>query len=186
MSAAWEREIHGLPELRAKLKQLPVEIGRAVLRKGVGAGAGVVKLGVRAHMATAVHRRTGTLARAVIANYRKRDSNDTQQVYVVLIRSGKRFQQRQSKKGRVVASSDAYYARWVEAGHKIVPRSPRVAGTYPNGTRLYQTTLRFRRRLNQGRVAPHPYFVPGFEASATPAITAMTTTIAAELKRYGL
>lgn len=181
------RYVAGLPELRAKLMKLPGDLGRKSLGKGPAAGARVMKGSIRAHMATAVHRRSGTLSRAVIINYRRRDSNDTQQVYVVLMRTGKQYQARRSTKGKTIASTDAYYAGWVERGHAVVARHGKAIGRYPNGTTRYAGfTLRARRTQSFKRVPPHEYFGPGVEAAVTPAINAMRNAIAADLAKYHL
>jgi HK97 gp10 family phage protein len=97
-------KITGLEELNRRLNAIPGEIATKVLRKGVAAGANLVKIAAAAEAPFI----TGTLRRAAIVKFLRAESNATQVEYIVTFRKGKR----ERKKGR-----DAYYASWVEFGH---------------------------------------------------------------------
>lgn len=151
--------ITGIEELKQRLKRLPAEMQKRVIRRGLGAGAQVMKKaaarftpggGAPYRPSTKPAQQTGTLARAPIAHFVKRASNETQAKYIVTYRKGKRFQERVTKRGRRIASSDAYYASWVEFGHRIVPRSARVRNA--RGRLVNTRTRRSRRAAATGRV----------------------------------
>jgi hypothetical protein len=103
-------QIQGIEEMKRQLAALPAEIAKKVLRKGVLAGATLIKKAEIAAIqrGNVVQSRTGTMERAAIVKFMSAQSNDTQVEYIVTFRKGKS----QQKKGR-----DAFYASWVEFGH---------------------------------------------------------------------
>lgn len=113
--------VTGLAEVRAALRELPPRIGKNVLRGMVAAGAAVLRKEVkaRAPMATgpipAGHPPAGTLRRAVYQKQIAEKSNQTEQVFIVGVRTGKRYQA--VKRGSSTVNLDAYYAYWVDRGH---------------------------------------------------------------------
>lgn len=112
--------IRGLPELKAEFTRIDRDVGKRVLRKGGSAGARVVKTAV----AQKVPVKSGVLKRSLLVKYVREKSSDTQALYLVTFRQGKKFQtgavtKRKGKFFKRVLSQDAFYARWVEAGHHL-------------------------------------------------------------------
>lgn len=176
--------VKGLDELKRYFSAVPREAGKRVLRRMTAAGAKIVKAGVKAQAPTGktLRRRggqlvaPGTLKAAIIIKFARERSNEDQVDYLVTARQGKR-----GAKRKLAASKDAYYAKWVERGHRIVARSRRI-GTY-HGKALYARTLRRRRQAATGKVAPHPFFAPGFAATRDEAAQAMVNVGAAEMQK---
>jgi HK97 gp10 family phage protein len=170
-------QVKGLRELQQRLATLPIEIGRKALRKSVAAGASVIRAAAkaRAPISKGPVRRgngrpltpPGTLKRAALIKYVKAESTDTQASYIVAFRKGKRAQK---------TNKDAFYASWVEFGHKIVPR---------RGKSARRGTLARNRRGAAASVPPHPYFRPAWESTKSQALIAIETKLAAELKKLG-
>lgn len=162
--------IRNVPEVMASMRAIGEEVGRKVLRRVALAGARIVRQAVRADAPIGDRARVrgryrvqpGTLRRAVLAKYARELSGPSQQGYVVTLRRGKREQAR----GR-----DAYYWPWVERGHKIVPRRGKNSAM----------GIRTRRRMASGRVPPHPFFAPAYDASAAQALATMAATMQIEL-----
>lgn len=163
--------VKGLPELRARFKAVDAEVGRKVLRTGGAAGSRVIRDAVKA--AAPVRKQTrrygrfqvppGTLKAATLQKFIREQSNATQATYYVTFRQGKRFQ----KTGR-----DAYYAKWVERGHRIVGRRPK--GTL---RRIHRETA-----AASGRFVPGRYFMAraaaaNASAAAQKAVDAMDRAI---------
>lgn len=160
-------QVNGLRELRVKLKRLPLDIRKKVANKAVGSAARLVK--AAAQQATPV--RTGTLRRSAIVNYRRKDSTDDKTVYIVTYRRGKRFQARVTAKGRKIANRDAFYAPWVEFGHKIVPRKSKGS--------------RAARRLAATGTVPGKHFLrDSFARQVIPAINAMANQLRSFFAAY--
>ena len=168
--------VSGLSALDRKLKELPKKISSRVLRKSVLAGAGLIKRATskRVPVGKKARRRggrvvqPGVMRKALVNKFAKELSNDTQAAYVVTFRRGKK----QQEQGR-----DAYYAPWVERGHKIVPRK-----SSKQGGLLLRTLV--ARRLSANRfVRPYPSLGPAFEASKEQALQAMVKRMEAELKK---
>ncbi len=111
--------ITGLAELNNRLKELPVKLQKTIIRKSLGASgaAGVIKKAAIANAPV----RTGRLKAAAIVKFLRDKSNDTQSAYIVTFRRGKRAQ----RVGKKALNRDAFYASWVEFGHRIVPRRRR-------------------------------------------------------------
>lgn len=156
--------LEGAAEFAAGLRSLPTEVREKVLRAGAFRGAAIVRAAVEraAPARQGLFRRGkrlvpgGTLKRAVVAKYAPEKSSPTAESFVVAIRRGKAEQ---------ASGRDAFYATWVELGHRIVPR--KVKGD----TR----SLRVRRKASTGgaRVPPHPYFIPAYRASYAQALETM-------------
>lgn len=155
--------VKGLEELKAKFLRLSKESGRKVLRPMTAAGARVVKAAVVENIGSDPRSISGTLKRSAIIKFVAAESNETQVEYIVTFRRGKN----QQKHGR-----DAFYAPWVEHGHKIVPRSAKAKTL--RGVLRNRRTLRARRSAAGLKfVRPHPFAAPGFERSKQKALDAM-------------
>jgi HK97 gp10 family phage protein len=98
-------QLQGLEAMKRAFAAQPEEIATKVLRKGVFAGASEVKMAAAAYAPF----KTGRLRRAAIVKFVRADSNATQVKYIVTFRQGKREQK---------SDRDAYYARFVEFGHR--------------------------------------------------------------------
>lgn len=119
-------EIKGLKELSQALKQLPVNVGRNVLRSSVAAGAAVIRdeAKILAPVYTGEvaqgHPPPGTLRRAIIQKQIPELSSQDQQTFFVTVRHGKRYQLF-GKKG---VNLDAYYWWFVENGTVNMAKRP--------------------------------------------------------------
>lgn len=166
------QHVTGLPELKARLEQLPREIAAKVLRHAVATGARVVRDEAVARAPIGANRRgiaaPGTLRRAIVVKLVRELTNDEQVEYIVAVRQGKR----QQKYGR-----DAFYARFVEFGHRIVPRAARSSA---RGLRHRRIEAKIR---GGGFVPPHRFLGPAFDASAQRALSAIVDEIGAGITR---
>lgn len=119
--------IEGLKELAAALRALPEKVARNGLRAGVYAGAKVIQdeARLRAPVYTGPveqgHPPPGTLKRSIIMKQIREESGPRNQVFYVLVRSGKKYR-KQGKKGD--KSQDAFYWRWVEFGSMKMAARP--------------------------------------------------------------
>ena len=175
--------VHGLPELKAMFARIPAEVGKKVLRRGVSAGTKIVKKAVliRTPISKAGERKRGkfavqpgTLRRALLIKFVREQSGDTQAMYFVTFRQGRT----QQKGGR-----DAYYAKWVERGHKNVARYKGKYTDYKIRGRGRLHGLTLRRKAATTYTPPHPFLAPGFAASQGQATRAIVDTMLAEIKK---
>lgn len=166
--------VKGLPELKAKFSLVSAEVGKNSLRKGVSAGAKVVKAAVKSaaplrkqivgRRGSKPGRAPGTLKAAVIIKYVREQSGPDQALMIVTVRQG-----RAGSKSKLVASKDAYYGKFVERGHRIVTRRGK--------------SVRKAQRTSGGIVPPHPFMAPAFARSKDQAVSAMVSVMAEELKK---
>lgn len=178
--------VKGLSELKALFARVSEQVGKTPLRKGVSAGAKIVKGAVIAAAPVGEYpirgrgskrgHQAGTLKRAVITKFAREKSSATQATMIVTIRQG-----RPGSKKKLNASRDAYYGKFVERGHRIVPRSNRI-GTY-RGKALYRKSITRRRRDAAGRVSARPFMGPAFAGAKDRALDAMVSTMTEELKK---
>ena len=162
--------IEGLEALKERFANLPKELGRKTIRSIAMAGAGVMRTAARQTAPQYLGRprkgRTpGTLKRAAIAKRVAANSSDTQAQYVVTFRRGKK---QQTAKG---GSRDAFYASWVEFGHKVVARSRKVKTLL--GKRRNARTLQARRESVSKQVEGVHYLANAFRANGQRALKAM-------------
>lgn len=76
---------------------------------------------------------------------------------------------------RAPISGDPYYFRWVESGHKIVPRSKRIGTRY--GKARYATTLRYRRGNATTFVEGSAYFLRAYRTHGESTIGLFTADV---------
>jgi hypothetical protein len=102
-----------LAAMRSAAGQVANAVNESGLRKAAYAGADILR--DEAKLNASRHRQTGVLMNNVIVKHvdEKSDGNRIQ-TYYVMVRAG-----RMNKEG------DAFYWRWVENGHAIVPRKPK-------------------------------------------------------------
>lgn len=158
-------KIHGLDELNRKLKALPDKIRKNSLRRAANAGAAIVR--DEAKRTVPPVRRTGTLRRAAYTKYLNRNSNANQVVYIVSFRRGKN----QQSVGKKKLNRDAFYASWVEFGHRIVPRSKKIG--MRKGKNAYEKTIRSRRSAATGFVPGRKMLTRAFAAKSRQALDAL-------------
>lgn len=180
------RYVHGLAELEANFRKVSAEVGKKVLRSGAGAGAKMVKSSAKGNVRSLPRRipskkpgHPGLLEKAAIINFRRRESNETQAVYIVTFRQGKK--QQSVRRGKQAINLDAFYARWVEGGHKIVPRSKKV-GTR-GGKNRYAHTLKARRTGSTGMVKPYPFLRPALETNVDRVVERMADVVRQEFAK---
>lgn len=127
------RTIDGLKELNDALLKLPQAIAERHLRLAVGAGAQVIRKQVIERISAAgIHKRTGTLERAVYAKAVTELSKNNEKVYFVGVRQGRRYGARKTKKGREIANRDAFYWWWLEFGTSKMPARPFMRPAFEN------------------------------------------------------
>lgn len=165
--------VKGLAELSAKLKALPPRIAKNALRRAVSAGAAVIRKEAKrlAPISAAPRKRgngamsvPGTLKRAAMSFSIREQSNQVQQTFGVAFKSGKKEQAK---------SRDAYYWKWVEAGHRIIPRRGKSGNS-----------LKARRNMHRGGFVQGRRFLrDAFTASAPRAIAAIEAKLRADIDK---
>lgn len=180
-------KVEGLKELAAKLKTLPAAIQKKVLRKGLSAAAQVIKKAAIANAPVAaapikrgggIVTRPGTLKSAAIVKFLRSESNEQQAVYIVTFRRGKKAQ----RIGKKATNKDAFYASWVEFGHRVVPRSTRL-GRDKRGRSINRFTLVARRKASTQQVAGRRFLTNAFKNDGQKALTVLETTTRAEFEK---
>ncbi len=162
MSVVGLEHIKGFAEMQANFAALPAKLTQRPLRRAVAAGARIIDLAAIAYAPVGRSRGghvAGTLKRAAIVKFARELSNDQQVEYLVTFRQGKR-----SQKG----NRDAFYARWVEFGHRIIPRGAKA--TTLSGVLRNKRTLSSRRATPTGEVPPHRFLGPAFDDTASLAL----------------
>jgi len=118
------------------------------------------------------HAKTFTIHRSIIVKRLEEESDGgTRQVYLVTVRSG-------SFGGR-----DAFYWRFVEEGHKFVPKNKRVSKK--TGRTIGWAAHRKAAELEYGTstVPAYPFMRPAYESKKQSAVDAMTRTLAEQIAR---
>jgi len=183
MSAGVEVTVHiaGLAELTARLKRLPVQLQKTIVRKAIGAGAQVIKKAAIARTPIGkgpVKRgggrvtQPGVLRSAALVKFIRERSNDQQAVYIITYRRGKKAQ----RIGKNATNKDAFYASFVEFGHRIVPRTHRI-GRDRRGRFINQTTIKSRRGTSVGKVEGRRMLTQAFNASSDQALDVIVSKI---------
>jgi len=143
--------VTGVGELKQLLQLLPKNVAKNVLRGAVNAGATVI----RKEIVARAPRDTGTLKRAVFQKQIRELSSETNQVFYVGVRKGKKYQA--VKRGKKTVDQDAFYASWVEYGHMAA-----------NGV----------------QVPAHPFVRPAYEATKDQAMQTIRDYLAEHLARF--
>lgn len=115
------------------------------------------------------HVKTGTLYRNIIAKRLQEESDGgNRQVYLVTVRSGKFNQE-----------GDAFYWRFVEQGHKFVPRKPKSgkASTWKAHRRAAEL------EYGTSTVPAYPFMRPSYESKKAEAITVMQDKLGDEVSK---
>lgn len=170
--------IKGMAELKRDYDALPADLRRLALKRGAYAGAAATRPAVYARTPIAPKRRfvggraraPGLLKASLITVFDGRRSNDTQAVYLL------RFREKKA----------AYYAKWVERGHRIVPRFKGKYTDYPLRGRGRLTGLAKRRAAATGFVPGRFMLQRGFASSQQQALNAMLDALQRGAAQAGL
>jgi HK97 gp10 family phage protein len=111
------------------------------------------------------HIQTGTLHRNIIVKRLDEESDgDQRQVYLVTVRKGN------------YGGDDAFYWRWVESGHKFVPKKKRGI-TWKAHRRAAEL------EYGTATVPAYPFMRPAYESMKGAATDAMTHALTEQLQR---
>ena len=171
--------VEGLRELKLKLDRLPADLQKKALRGALSAAASQARDAARAlaPIGKGPRRRggrtvpAGTLKRSAIVAFDRKQSNQTQAVYVVTFRRGKKHQK---------GNRDAYYASWVEFGHRIVPRKPKGSFWRRKKGIVSAFSLAGRRVNATGSVPGRRFLTNSFSAGRARYLQTFETTLLAK------
>lgn len=178
-----DQEVMGIGALKQKFGALKTGMATRTSRAMVVAAGGVLKRKAKEIALANGSMRTGTMIKNIAIKRETQAPAGTAQ-YHLGVRNGGELTKKQKAKGsrlavngrgRVVTRyvDDPYYWRWVEQGHKIVPRAPQ-------GQR---TSLRSRRRSAASKVAARPFIGPALVQGRVEAIDAMSARLQKELDK---
>lgn len=165
-------EIKGMRELYIALStKLPRNMEGRLLQKALAAGTAPLVKQARSNIRGQVaedfvgppvpypRSRTGTLKRAIYAS-RGKTSTPEKEVRIVSVRRGGRA----AKRGL-----DAYYARWVEYGHRVGRKGKRLSRTSDVAP--------------SGRVMPKPFMRPAWDTTQRQSLDRITDGLRVQLER---
>ena len=199
-------EILGIGELSQSFRELKSDMETRTARAMVVAAGGVLKRKAKSIAQANGSVRTGAMIKNIAIKREPQAPAGTAQ-YHLGVRHGRQLTKKQKsnsklavgKSGRIVKkyADDPYYWRWVEQGHKVVPRktgdSSETELTYTrrgrSGKMITYTrkrgsdSLRARRAAATGSVAAKPFIAPALEQGKTEAIDAMATRLQKELEK---
>jgi len=174
-----------IQDFRKQLRDLGDRITKRVALRAAAKGAAVFRDATRGN-ARAIAK-SGTLARAIYMGKSRFIKERGSVAYFVSVRHGKtagrkasksavtRLKQARKRGGKALPSRDAFYWRFVEAGHRIVPRGRGITG----GERTRATKRSSFDAAGGRKTKPVEYLARAFRASQAAAIRA----IEAELDR---
>lgn len=141
-------------DLFAALDRLAAQDGESILRAGGYAGADLIRnQAIRNAQKSVV---TGVLQRNIIVKRREEKSDGAnRQTYIVVVR-----------KGKFNTEGDAYYANWVEEGHKVV-------GKKAKGVTWKAHRAAAAAEYGNSTVPAHPYMRPAWDSLKGEVIAAM-------------
>lgn len=156
--------------LKEMVSRVEESVSESALRTIGFAGAEVFR--ARAKQNSLAHKKTGVLFNNIIVKRIVEDSDGgKRQVYLVTVRSGR------------YGGDDAYYWRFVEDGHKFVPRNKKVSKK--TGRTIGWKAHRKAAELEYGTAtAPaYPFMRPAYESKKGEAIDVMTRTLTEQIAR---
>jgi hypothetical protein len=156
-------------EFRSALAQLEEGVGEDALRTIGFAGADIFRDEAKRNAAR--HAKTWTIHNNIIVKRVEEESNgNTRQVYIVTVRAGG------------YGGSDAFYWKWVEAGHKFVPENTRIG---KRGRKVGWKIHRAIAALEYGTstVPAYPFMRPAYESKKQEAVDVMTQKLVELLLR---
>lgn len=186
--------VRGLPEVLIRFQRASFDLQGVAAKRAVGAAArNTAKVAQRNAgdlRNTRERTPTGTLRRAIIGHWSpKRSKEYLVHVGLVRAKSGKRLRKRKS------GSQDAYYAGWVEFGHRNVPRRKGRYTDLPLRGLGRAIGISLRRRFaaereqagaKNARTPPHPFLKPAWEATKVGALRIIEETLRRSLNRGGV
>lgn len=175
-------ETLGIGELRAEFEKVRTDMQKRVARKVVVAGGRVLKAEAIAIATANGSKVSGDMIKNIAIKRESKAPQGTEQIHL-----GVRHGRNQTKKvrekgneylvvnrrGRIVTrrDNDPYYWRFVEFGHKIIPRRS------ASGSK----SIRKRRKEAVGQVDPKPFIQPALERKRAEAIQAMSDAVVKEV-----
>ncbi|KQW24678.1 HK97-gp10 family putative phage morphogenesis protein [Acidovorax sp. 22279] len=199
-------ETLGIGELSQSFKELKDGMETRVARAMVVSAGGVLKKRAKAIAQSNGSVRTGAMVKNIAIKREPQAPAGTVE-YNMGVRHGRDLTKKQKstaklavgKGGRIVKkyADDPYYWRWVEQGHKVVPRkSGDTSQTELKYTRRGRSgklitytrkrgvdSLRSRRAASTGSVAAKPFIAPALEQGKEEAIDAMAARLQKELEK---
>lgn len=169
-------------DIRSLTAKIEAGLGERTLRRVGFAGAEVFREQAKRNAIDNV--KTGTLYRNIIAKRVEEDSDGgNRQVYLVTVRSGK-FNE----------DGDAFYWRFVEDGHKFVPRNKRVSAktgktigwaAHRRAADKKYSAEREGSKLEFGtsKVPAYPFMRPAYESKKAEAIKVMQDKLGQEVSK---
>lgn len=172
--------IRGLAETKAALLALPADLRRRVVRQALRAAARPLVAAAQSHApilkAPARRRVPGTLRNNIkVFNSKKANGQGGRLGVYITVRASKN----DLKKAPV--TGDPYYWRWVEGGHRIVPRSRRT-GTF-RGKALYAKSITLRRKGSTASVKPYLFLQKAYRERAIGAVAIFNEQILARVAK---
>lgn len=137
-------KLRGFESLDQALQQVEPRMQRNILRTGIRAACNVIR---DAAQRGAPQGERGLLRRSIRTVVRRGRPGEARGSVGVFAPSGKAAQKKNA--------AWAFYAMWVELGHRIIPRLPK-------GARVRLQKL--RERLAAGTVRPRPFLLPALYA----------------------
>lgn len=196
----------GIGELSKHFANLKQDISNKTAMRMVASAGGVLKKEAKSIALSKGLRITGSLI-ANIAIKREKNVPPGVTQYHLGVRHGRDLGKRHTKylafskrKGRVVIKrkNDPFYWKFIEFGHKIVPRASGASGTtdvfhvrlskYFKVRTIKRTlsndSITIRRRSPTGFVEPIPFIGPALQNKAEEAIKAMETRLLKDIEKY--
>lgn len=157
--------VAGIKDMTDKLGEA---LGEQTLRRVGFAGAEVFREEAKVN-ATKHKKKTGTLMNNIIVKRLTEESDGgNKQAYLVTVRAGKMNQ-----------DGDAFYWRFVEDGHKFVPRNKRRG----KGANWKAHRAAAEAEYGTATVPAYPFMRPAYESKKEAAVKAMTEKMGEEVKR---
>ena len=180
-----DQEVMGIGELKKKFGELKSGMATRTSRAMAVAAGGVLKKKAKAIAQANGSVRTGVMIKNIAIKREAQAPAGTAQ-YHLGVRNGGDLTKKQKAagkrlavngRGRVVTryQDDPHYWRFVELGHKIVPRVLQVE----------KTSLRSRRKSAESMVGAKPFIGPALEQGRGEAIDAMGARLQKELDKAG-
>lgn len=152
---------------KAAVDKLTASVGESTLRAAGFAGAKVFREGAKERLTANGSVISGVVLRNIIVKRQEELSDgNKRQTYLITVRSGKRN-----------VEGDAYYWRWVEAGHSFVRRKPKGAKwkAHREASRLEYGTA---------SVPAKPFMRPTYDSKQESALAEMRKTLSDEVKKH--
>jgi HK97 gp10 family phage protein len=188
MRSLFSVKIDGFAEIAQELRSFPDAIGESALRQACVAGAAII----RDEAVLRAPVKSGVLKSDIIMRHIDEASDGASyQTYYVTVRGGAR-----GADGKKDASHDAFYWRWVEEGHRYVPRAASVSTTFTQTLSSGKVVVRSRKRaasslkvrrrasaameaeFGTSKVGAKPFMRPAFESRIGDALTAARNKLA--------